>query len=226
MDPAFSALVFSAEQRQIAPSVSLGGLMQPQRDTPPRDKNVAASGAVYSETARRLHWWTVALVAIMLPLGFGMVYRGTTLNIWDGLTDRLYNLHKLLGFVLLWLVVYRLYFRLKNGAPPDEPTLLWWQKAAAHATHWGLYALLIIMALLGWHGVSRYGAREVFGLFSLPPLGAQDRDASATVFYLHYLGGLLMVGMIAAHVGGALMHYFVFKDGVLRRMLPGLKPRD
>jgi cytochrome b561 len=199
--------------------------MQPQRDTPHQNAD-AAPALVYAPLARRLHWWTVALVAIMLPMGFGMVYRGHTLNIWDGLTDRLYNLHKLLGFVLLWLVVYRLYVRLKIGAPPDEPTLAWWQKAAAHATHWGLYGLLIVMALLGWHGVSRYGAREVFGLFSLPPLGAQDRDVSGTVFYLHYLGALLLVAMIAAHVGGALLHHFFFKDGVLRRMLPGLKRRS
>jgi cytochrome b561 len=194
--------------------------MQPQRDTH------TSAADTYSPTARRLHWWTVLLVAIMLPMGFGMVYRGHTLNLWDGLTDRLYNLHKLLGFVLLWLVVYRLYFRLKNGAPPDEPTLEWWQKAASHLTHWGLYALLITMGLLGWYGVSKYGAREVFGLFSLPPLGSQDRNVSHTVFYLHFLGGVLLSLMIAAHVGAALFHHFIRKDGVLRRMLPGLKRRS
>jgi cytochrome b561 len=181
---------------------------------------------VYSPTARRLHWWTVALVAILIPLGFGMAYRGNTLNIWDGTTNALYNLHKALGFVVLWLVVYRLYYRLRNGAPPDEPTLEWWQKAASHVTHWGLYGLLIVMGLLGWHGVSRYGARGIIGPISLPPLGGQDQAAASTVFYLHFLGGLLLTAMIAAHVGAALFHHLIRKDGVLRRMLPSLKPRQ
>jgi cytochrome b561 len=189
--------------------------MQPRQET-----------AVYSQTARRLHWWTVALVAIMIPLGFGMAWRGNTLNIWDGRTNALYSLHKLLGFILLWLVVCRLVFRLRNGAPPDEPTLAWWQKAAAHATHWMLYGLLIVMGLLGWHGVSRYGARDIFGIVSLPSLGAQDQAAAAQVFYLHYLGGLLLVALIAVHIGGALFHHIILKDGVLARMLPGLKRRD
>lgn len=193
--------------------------MQPRQDTQ------IASQPVYSETARRLHWWTVALVAIQIPLGFAMAYRGNTLKVWDATTNALYSAHKALGFALLLLVLYRLVYRLRNGAPPDEPTLEWWQKAASHLTHWGLYGLLIAMGLLGWHGVSRYGARDIFGIVSLPPLGAQDQAAAATVFYLHYLGGLLLVAMIGAHVGAALFHHLIRKDGVLTRMLPGLKRR-
>ena len=134
-------------------------------------------------------------------------------------------MHKALGFTLLWLMAYRLYWRLKNGAPPDEPTLEWWQKAASHATHWGLYAVVIAMGLLGWHGVSRYGARNIIGPINLPPLGGQDQAAAAAVFYLHFLGGLLLVAMIGAHVGAALFHHFIRKDGVLTRMWPTLKRR-
>lgn len=178
---------------------------------------------VYAPAARRFHWWTVALVAIMVPLGLYMVWRGSNTN-FDATTNRLYDLHKLLGFTLLWVVVARLIYRFKNGAPPDEPTLEWWQKAAAHLTHWGLYALLLIVPLLGWIGVSLYGARSIFGIISLPPLAGQDQKASETVFLLHYWLALLMVAMIAAHVGAALFHHLIRRDGVLRRMLPGLKP--
>jgi cytochrome b561 len=179
--------------------------------------------AVYSPTARRLHWWTVALVFVMIPLGFGMVYRGTTLNIWDGLTNALYSVHKLLGFIVLWLVVARLIYRLRNGAPPDEPTLEWWQKLASHITHWSLYGLLIVMGILGWHGVSRYGARDIFGIVSLPPLGAKDQDAATFVFWLHEIGAYLLVLLIGAHIGAALFHHIIRKDGVLARMLPGVR---
>lgn len=178
---------------------------------------------VYSPAARRFHWWTVAIIATLIPLGLYMVQRGSTTN-FDATTNRLYDLHKLLGFVLLWVVVARLVYRLKNGAPPDEPTLEWWQKAAAHLTHWGLYGLLLAIPLLGWIGVSLYGARTIFGAFALPPLASQNQPAADTVFLLHYWAAMLLLAMVAAHVGAALFHHLIRRDGVLRRMLPGLKP--
>jgi cytochrome b561 len=180
---------------------------------------------VYSPTARRFHWLTAALVFIMIPLGVYMSYRGNTLKLWDGTTNNLYSLHKLLGVVVLALVIARLVYRIRNGAPPDEPSLEWWQKAAAHLTHWGLYALLILVPLGGWIGVSLYGARDIFGLFSLPALTAQDQAAAGKVLFLHMLGGMALAAMIAAHFGAAMFHHVIRKDGVLRRMLPGLPRR-
>lgn len=180
---------------------------------------------VYSPTARMFHWLTVAMVAVLVPLGLYMVWRGTATN-FDAMTGRLYDLHKMLGFLLLLLVIARLGYRLRNGAPPDEPTLEWWQKAAAHLTHWGLYALLLAIPMLGWTGVSLYGARSIFGIVSLPPLVAQNQDAATTVFLVHFLAAMLLVAMIGAHVGAALFHHLIRRDGVLRRMLPGLKPRS
>jgi cytochrome b561 len=189
------------------------------------ESRLATPVEAYSPTARRLHWWTVALVAVMIPLGFAMSYRGNSLNIWDGTTNALYSLHKSLGFILLWLMLARLAYRFRNGAPPDEPTLEWWQKAASHLTHWALYALLIAMPLLGWLGVSLFGARDVFGLVSLPPLTVVNKAASERVFMLHFLGALALVALIGAHVGAAIFHHFIRRDGVLTRMLPTLQRR-
>ncbi len=192
---------------------------------PQQAPRTTAAVEVYGSTARRLHWWTVAFVAIMVPLGFAMAYRGNDLNIWDGTTNAMYSLHKMLGFTLLWLMLARLVYRIRHGAPADEPTLEWWQKAASHATHWGLYAILILMPIGGWIGVSLYGARDIFGLVSLPPLTAVDQKASGTFFFLHKLGAFALVGLIAAHIGAAIFHHFIRKDGVLTRMLPTLKRR-
>ncbi len=46
-----------------------------------------------------------------------------------------------------------------------------------------------------------------------------------TVFFLHKLGGIMIALGVMAHVGAALFHHVIRKDNVLRRMLPGLKPR-
>ncbi|MGE0767060.1 MAG: cytochrome b [Hyphomicrobiaceae bacterium] len=179
---------------------------------------------VYSSTARFFHWLTVLLVAVQIPLGFYMVWRGSTTN-FDGPTNTLYSGHKLLGFLLLCLILLRLAYRLVHGAPPDEPTLAWWQKAAAHLTHWGLYALLIAVPVLGWLGVSHYGALGLFGGWKLPAIAAENQDKAEFVFLLHSWGAVLILAAIGAHFGAAMFHYFIRGDNVLRRMLPGLKQR-
>ncbi len=183
-------------------------------------KVVHMAPRVYSPMARMFHWITAAAVFMMAPVGLYMSYRGNTLNIWDGLTNTLYAGHKLTGLLVLALVIARLTYRLQNGAPPDEPTLEPWQRMASHITHWSLYGLLILVPLMGWIGVSLYGARDIFGLFSIPALWTVNQEASKTAFFLHDVFGKLMGLLLLAHIGAALFHHFIRKDGVLRRMLP------
>ena len=189
-------------------------------------KPQAATDQVYSVPARKFHWWMALLIVFMIPLGEIMQYRGNELNIWDNLTNTMYSTHKLVGMIVLVLAVLRLVYRVRHGAPPDEPTLEWWQKVGSHLTHWGIYGLLFAIPLTGWLGVSLYGARDVFGLFSLPPLAAQNQNAAKFVFFLHETFVKLLILALIAHVGAALYHHFIRKDGVLRRMLPGLQKRS
>ncbi len=189
-----------------------------------RSRTPVAGDAVYDPKARAFHWITVAFVVLMPALGFYMVYRGSVTN-FDAWTGRLYDLHKLSGFLLLWLVVARLSWRLKQGAPPDEPTLEWWQRAAAHLNHWTLYALLFAIPLLGLFGVSLYGARSVFGLFSLPALTQEDKAMAETVFLVHRYAVILLLLVAGVHIAAAMYHYFIRQDGVLRRMLPSIGRR-
>ena len=184
-----------------------------------------AGNEVYSPVARALHWLTVAFVAAMVPAGLIMTSRAEH-NVWDGLTNALYSSHKLAGVLLLTLVVVRLVYRFRHGAPPDEPTLAPWQKLVSHLTHWTIYVLLLAVPVLGWIGISLYPALDIFGLFKLPGLVSPNQPVSSTVFNLHKLGAFALVGLVGMHVGAALFHHFIRKDGVLRRMLPGLKRRD
>ncbi|MCW5634194.1 MAG: cytochrome b [Rubrivivax sp.] len=177
----------------------------------------------YSPLARTLHWVTVVLVALQVPVGVWMVYRGNTLNLWDKLTGALYNGHKLVGVTILVLVLWRLAYRFARGAPPDEPTLEPWQRLASHANHWGLYLLLIAVPVAGYVGVSLYPALDIFGLFKLPAVVAPDKAAASTVFAVHGVLALLLVALVAVHVAAALYHHLVRKDNVLARMIPRLR---
>jgi cytochrome b561 len=171
----------------------------------------------YSITARTLHWITAALVLFMLPLGVAIAN-----EVGGPYKDALYNLHRSIGALIIPLVILRLGYRLTHPPlplPDDIPPL---QQFAAHATHWGLYALLIVQPIVGWVATSAYRAPiMVFGLFELPPIWPEDRALSERLFVVHELIAAAIAVLAAAHIGAALYHHFVRKDGVLMRMITG-----
>lgn len=174
----------------------------------------------YGFTARLFHWITAAAIAVMVPLGLAMSYRGNTLNIWDGLTDTLYSAHKTVGFLLLWFVVARLIHRWRHPSPPPEPDMPRWRQAVATLTHWLLYGLLILVPMLGWLGVSLFPALTLFGLVDLPAIASPDEMRAKAVLALHGTLALLLAGLALLHLAAALEHHLIRRDGVLRRMWP------
>lgn len=174
----------------------------------------------YSPLQRTLHWLTALIVIIMIPVGFYMAWRGHWSN-FDALTNTLYSWHKLIGFLLLWIVLVRGVVRLIKGAPPPEPTLSPLQRIAAEAVHLAIYALLFVVPLLGWYGVSAYGARTAALGVTLPALAAENKKLAEEIFEWHERAAVVLGLLVAAHIGAALMHRFILKDGVLARMWPG-----
>jgi cytochrome b561 len=171
----------------------------------------------YTVTARVLHWLTAAIVLTMIPIGIAMANAD-----FGAAQDTLYHLHRSMGALLLPLVLVRLCWRATHPAPPlpdDVPAI---QALAAHATHWGLYALLIVQPIVGWIATSAYRAPVLFfWLFELPPIWPEDRAFSETMFTAHRFLGIMIALMICAHIGGALFHHFIRRDRVLMRMVSG-----
>lgn len=170
----------------------------------------------YSGFAKLLHWVIAACVLFIIPAGIAMVY------LPDGdLKNALYNLHRSFGALILALMLIRLAYRLVNGAPATEPTLTSMQRIVSHAVHLILYALLIAQPIIGWVATSAYGAAiSVFGLFTLPALVGKDEALAKPLFAVHDLIGFAIAGLLVMHIGAALFHYFIRRDGVLQRMLP------
>jgi cytochrome b561 len=176
-----------------------------------------ATAPAYTLTARTLHWLTATLVLLNLPLGLVIA------NNWGGpLQDQLYDLHRSIGALIIPIILVRLLYRLGHKPAPlpdDIPPL---QQFAANATHWALYALLIVQPFLGWIGTSAYRAQIiVFGLLELPPIWPEDRAFSDRVLFVHSFVGLTIAVLLAAHIGAALQHHFVRRDGILMRMISG-----
>jgi cytochrome b561 len=173
----------------------------------------AVSG--YSGFAKFLHWVIALCVISIVAVGITMAnYEGP----WG---DTLYNTHKSLGFLILLLMIVRVAYRLGHGAPPPEPSLEPWQRGASSTVHTLLYVLLVVQPILGYLANSAYGATTpFFGLFEIPPIIAKDEPLSGRLFLIHKWTGFGITFLVLIHVGAALQHYFLRRDGVLQRMLP------
>jgi cytochrome b561 len=174
----------------------------------------------YGWLAQGLHW--LVAVLIFAQLGLGLYAAGLPLGIakLQWLTR-----HKSLGVALLALVLARLVWRFASPPPalPDAMSRL--ERAAAVAAHRVLYALLILAPVAGWLYASAAGLSvNWFGLFQLPDLVAKNAGQAALFKSLHQVSVALLALLIAGHVGAALRHAFVLRDGLMRRMLPWKRP--
>ncbi len=173
----------------------------------------------YSGLQKFVHWLTALLVFALLPVGFLMVRRGAATN-FDEITGQLYTAHKTFGAIVLLLVLLRVALRLIHGTPAPEASLNRLQVIAAEAVHGLLYLALLAVPILGWLGASAFGARDLLGGFSLPEILAKNEGLAKMLLAYHGYVAFGLAALLAAHIGAALMHRFVLKDGVMRRMLP------
>jgi cytochrome b561 len=176
--------------------------------------SVAPQG--YSTIAKSLHWIVALCVITIVPVGIMMGRLPDT-----AFKNNLFEFHKSLGALILMLMTVRLIYRLVKGAPP-EPKIPAFYRFAGNATHWALYVLLIVTPMVAWIGYNAFGVRvPFFGLFELPAIVGKNDALSDTLFAVHRFLGISVGVLIVMHIGAGLFHYFIRKDGVLQRMLPG-----
>ncbi|HEX9461128.1 MAG TPA: cytochrome b [Alphaproteobacteria bacterium] len=177
------------------------------------------SDAQFTPLSRILHWTMAVLVLAMLFIGIGMV---ASLNDYH----RLISIHRPLGIVILVLVAVRLVNRLLNPPPPLPDAMPGWQRFAAHASHIVLYALMFGLPLVGWAMLSaaRYPI-VLYGSLQLPPILPHDVALYALLRTTHTVLAFLLFATFLAHLGAALMHALIFRDGVFQSMA-SLKARD
>jgi cytochrome b561 len=147
--------------------------------------------------SKALHWTTAILVLAMLVSGVLMKQLGG-----GPLADTLYTLHKTSGAAILVLVLLRLGYRLVLQARGR-----WQRGAGRHPVHAVLYAGLILVPLLGWAGVSDFGARGLFLGLSLPAIWPEGAGHADGLFLAHAVLAFAMLGLVVVHIGMALNDY-------------------
>jgi cytochrome b561 len=157
------------------------------------------------------------LVLTTIPVGIVMTQQGLD----RPLQNSLYIFHKNVGVVLLILILVRIAYRSRHKPAPLPPEMPNWQEKIAGLSHLALYTLLLIMPVAGYVRVRAGGfpieALDALGVPSLVPRSDTLAEAAQTV---HYFGGLALAAFVAIHIGAAVYHGIVRKDGVFSRMWP------
>jgi len=160
-----------------------------------------------------LHWIIAILIIGLLALGLYMVTLPINLQ-----KLKLYGWHKEYGFLVLFLAIFRIVWRLGNQMPDLALPLL--ERIAARSMHWAFYVFMFAMPITGWLITSSAGLpASFFGLFTLPNLVAADEHNRALFEWVHQWLGYALIAAIALHTAAALKHHFINKDDILRRML-------
>lgn len=175
----------------------------------------------YSGMAIALHW--VLALAILGAFGVGLVLGDMP---FSPAKLKLINWHKWAGVMILALSAWRLVWRLWQR-PPALPAAIerampGWQRVAHHGTHHLMYLLFFAVPLLGWAYSSAKGYPIVwFGVLPLPDWVPKDAALADALKPLHALAAFALIGLVILHVGAALKHQFIDRDGLLARMRPG-----
>lgn len=176
------------------------------------------SNAHYTRTAKILHWTIAGAIVLQFVLAKLADLAGDS----DLAVRELALLanHKSVGITILALALVRLAWRAKNPPPALPATMPAWQVRASHISHWSLYGLIIVIPITGWlmSSASAYSV-SWFNLFQLPDFVAADAELKNTFKDVHETLAKILALIALLHIGAALKHAVIDKDGVLNRMV-------
>lgn len=165
----------------------------------------------YGSVALTIHWLSAILIVIALATGFR-----TASTVDPAAKAQLLTIHVPIAILVALLTVARLLWWLFMDQKPDPvagaPN---WQQSSAKVVHWLFYVVILGMAAsgAGMFILSDAGA-IVFGNETSPLPEFENYKPRIP----HGIGARFMVLLLVAHIGAALYHHFIKRDGLLARM--------
>lgn len=174
----------------------------------------------FSHVTIALHWLVGLTIIGLLAVG---VYMAETE------TYSLYPWHKSFGFLIFFVVLLRVAWRIKNGWPTPVGQYSKIEQILAKVVHWVLIVGTVLMPLSGFL-MSAFGGTgvEVFGIEVVArnadpnnpnEVIAHNKAIASFAHSLHHWLGEVLIAAVVLHVLGAIKHHVVDKDGTIRRML-------
>jgi cytochrome b561 len=83
--------------------------------------------------------------------------------------------------------------------------------------HWVLYAVAVLVPLLGWAGISDFGAREIFPGYSLPAIWPEGAGYDELLLQWHAYLAFGLLALVVLHIGVAMQDYMTDERRARRR---------
>lgn len=168
----------------------------------------------YNAATKIVHWVSALMIV-------GLMIAGMTLEDMARGPEKtdLMNMHKSMGALFLLLVLIRFVVRFTNPVDPlpgtDRKDYI-----KAKAIQGLMYLAMLIMPISGLL-MSQTGGHDVsvFGMFTMPTLMGENHDLHEFFEGVHGVVSKVLMLLVLAHVGAALLHHFKMKDDTLKRML-------
>jgi cytochrome b561 len=147
--------------------------------------------------AKFLHWVTAFMFIMMFASGVIMTQTGG-----GAVGDAIFAAHKLFGVITLFLFAARLVYRLAMQVMGR-----WNKNSGSRVIHYLLYAVGLVVPLLGWAAISDYGARGTLAGITLPKIWPEGAGYSDLFFSMHAWMAFLFVAIVITHISYALHDY-------------------
>ena len=169
----------------------------------------------YTRVAVLLHWLIAVLIIVNLLLAV------TSANSEGPLHRTVLDLHKSIGFSVLLLSLVRLAWRLYRPPPIAIEGKAAWERPLASIVHVAFYFMMILIPFLGWwvsSGAKNLHPINVLGWHApfLPVM--RGREYTGGIMAMHQFLGFTLAALLVLHIGAALKHKFIDRDGVMGRM--------
>ena len=164
----------------------------------------------YGTMAVSVHWLSAALILVLIASGFRAA--GT---VDPAVKAQLLRIHVPVAIAVLLLTLLRVVWWLAIDRRPDPvvgPPL--WQERSARVVHLLFYVVILGMIASGIGMMVLSGAGSIiFGQGGVLPDFWKFAPRVP-----HGIGARLLFALLVLHVGAALYHHFVLRDGLLWRM--------
>jgi len=164
--------------------------------------------------SRILHWTMAAMILAMLFIGVAMVASLADYHL-------LISIHRPLGIAILVLVIIRYVNRRLNPPPPFLADMSSEERFVAHASEMMMYAMMLVLPLIGWGMLSaaRYPI-VLYGPLYLPPILPHSPMLYAVLRKTHTIVAYLFFATFIAHFSAVLFHSLILRDHLIDRMVP------
>ena len=164
----------------------------------------------YGAIPASIHW--LSALAVLLMLASGLVMDNA-----DDLVPAILPFHVTLGLLVgvltLFCIAWWVFF---DTRPQPVAGMSKAQEWAARLVHLGLYVAIAVMVASGIAMLALTGAAPaVFGGGVLPEFD------DVPPYFMHGLMSRILIGLALGHIGAALFHQFIKRDGLIGRMRVG-----